>query len=118
MFLSIRSDCSPIVSDVYSCRDFLLLKDTYSVHSKFVEGRFGVLDVSGFATLRQKQKKYSESFEAAEAKMNDRVVYCIFICWLVNSSGSDFEYGLRYALDSQIGVKPCRMTLLQCLPCG
>ena len=55
-----------------------MLKDAYSVHSKFVEGRFGVLDVRGFATLRQKQKKYSES------KRNDRVVYNIsFVDWSI-----------------------------------
>ena len=42
------------------------------------------LNVNGLATLRQKQKKYSESFEAAEAKVNDRVVYYIsFVDWSI-----------------------------------
>ena len=44
----------------------------------------GALDVKGLATLRQKQKKYSESFKAAEAKRNDRVVYLnSFVGWLI-----------------------------------
>ena len=58
------------------------------------------LNVNGLATLRQKQKKYSETFEAAEAERNARVVFLHFICWLGNTPGSAFEYGLKCLFDS------------------
>ena len=58
------------------------------------------LNVNGLATLRQKQKKYSETFGAAEAERNARVVFLHFICWLGNTPGSAFEYGLKCLLDS------------------
>ena len=64
-----------------SGRDFLFLKDTCKVHSKFVEGVNG--DESA-VTKKKKKKKYSESFKAAEAKRNDRVVYLnSFVSWLI-----------------------------------
>ena len=62
-----------------SGRGFLFSKGPGKVHSKFVEAPE---DVS--TNEQPKKKKYSESFKAAEAKMNDRVVHLnSFVGWLI-----------------------------------